>query len=220
MNPNQSAHSIPPPAAAARMHGAMHVVQARTPARQNRAEYLRRCSEHDCTEIHAILSDITEPFRVESRMPAGWTQNILRTALATGMTVWAYERHGIMLGAVCIRKLASASVIAHIAVRPFRRGYGIGGKLLRHAERHAGSPLLVRLDAGAIWTIRFFEKYGYRPVPENSSSHMLDMHWGIAAEDRDLHIVLAGRNCCRQATSKNLKALSEPAQQRDEGEQG
>ncbi len=49
---------------------------------------------------------------------------------------------------------------------------------------------------------------------------MLDMHWGIAEEDRDLHIVLAGRNCCRQATSKNLKALSEPAQQRDEGEQG
>ncbi len=86
------------------------------------------------------------------------TQNILRTALATGMTVWAYERHGIMLGAVCIRKQASASVIAHIAVRPFRRGYGIGGKLLRHAERHAGSPLLVRLDAGAIWTIRFFRE--------------------------------------------------------------
>lgn len=198
----------------------MHVVQTRTPARQNRAEYIRRCTEHDCTEIHAILSDITEPFRVESRMPAGWSQNNLRAALASGMTVWAYERHGIMLGAICIKKRASASIIAHIAVRPFRRGYGIGGRLLRHAERHAGSPLIVCLDAGAIWTIRFFEKYGYRPVPENSSSHILEIHWGIAAEDRDLHIVLAGRNCCRQAPGRNPKALSESARQRDQGEQG
>lgn len=220
MNRNQSAHSIPPPAAAERMHGVMHVVRARTPTRQNRAKYIRRCTEYDCTEIHAILSDITEPFRVESRMPTGLTQNILRTALASGMIVWAYERHGIMLGAICINKQASASVIAHIAVRPFCRGYGIGGRLLRHAERHAGSPLVVRLDAGAIWTIRFFEKYGYRPVPENSSSHMLDRYWGIAAEDRDLHIVLAGKNCCTQSASKNPTALTESVRWPDEGEQG
>ncbi|NLI28880.1 MAG: GNAT family N-acetyltransferase [Nitrospiraceae bacterium] len=224
MNPNQSApyrltypsrRSLP-----RRLHRVGHLEHPAPQHLTGSPVHIRRCNASDCAEIHAIITDTTEPFRVESRTPAGWTQDNLRTALSSGMTVWAYERYGVMQGIVCIEEHSPASIIAHIAVRAFRRGYGIGGRLLRHAERHASTPLLVRLDAGAIWTIRFFEKYGYRPVLENGSSHMLDRHRKIAAEDRDLHITLARRNCCRHTPSKNLRALTESGQQRDEREQG
>jgi GNAT superfamily N-acetyltransferase len=129
---------------------------------------IRQCRESDAAEIYEIISDKTEPFRFEQSNIPPLPFDKIKTSLECNPSAWAFESRNTLYGVIMIKQTPAGHFISYIAVRPFRRGLGIGGKLLRHAERACGLSLLVCLDKSAVWSMRFFEKYHYRRTSNES----------------------------------------------------
>jgi hypothetical protein len=54
-------------------------------------------------------------------------------------------------------------------------------------------PVLVGTWAAATWAIRFYERNGFRLVPEAEKARLLRAYWTIPARQVDVSVVLAAR---------------------------
>jgi len=50
--------------------------------------------------------------------------------------------------------------------------------------------LLVGTWADAKWAIRFYERHGFRLVPDDEKDLLLDMYWMIPVRQRDTSVAL------------------------------
>jgi N-acetylglutamate synthase-like GNAT family acetyltransferase len=93
------------------------------------------------------------------------------------------------------------TLIRHAYVRTTERQKGIGGKLLKHLYEISATPVLIGTWADAKWAIDFYQKHGFRLLPEAEKNSLLRKYWTIPERQAETSVVLADSSWISQAYS-------------------
>lgn len=155
----------------------------------------RPCCESDFGMILTVVNDAAVAYRgvipddcwSEPYMPA----EELAGEIAAGVAFWGYEDEGELLGIMGLQEVGDVVLIRHAYVRGAHQGSGIGSRLLDTLVAQTRAPLLVGTWAAATWAIRFYERHGFRLVPEAEKDGLLGRYWSIPARQTAASVVLA-----------------------------
>jgi GNAT superfamily N-acetyltransferase len=115
----------------------------------------------------------------------------LRTEIAGGVRFWGYEMDRELVGVMGLQERDDVDLVRHAYVRTSRRQHGIGGTLLRHVEALTTRPILIGTWAAAAWAIAFYQKHGYRLLPDAEAARLLKVYWNIPDRQLETSVVLA-----------------------------
>jgi GNAT superfamily N-acetyltransferase len=105
------------------------------------------------------------------------------------MTFFGWEEDGQLTGVIGFEPVKDVTLVRHCYVLSDRQRQGVGSALLRHAmARTRTKRLLVGTWADAGWAIRFYEKHGFRLLPDGDA--LLRTYWHIPARQRVTSVVL------------------------------
>lgn len=90
-----------------------------------------------------------------------------------------------------LQPVQDVTLIRHAYVRTESQRRGIGAHLLSHLRKLTAGPVLIGTWTDAAWAIRFYEKHGFRIVPEEQKDGLLKRYWGISERQIETSIVLA-----------------------------
>ena len=112
-----------------------------------------------------------------------------------GGTVFVASRDGRMLGFAAIEPLDGASYLDQLSVRRAAMRTGVGRQLLARAMDHAASvPLWLTTYAHLPWNAPWYERVGFRRVPEESCGdgirhHLREERAALPAPDQRIAMV-------------------------------
>jgi GNAT superfamily N-acetyltransferase len=158
---------------------------------------IRKCNDADTTTIFAIVNEAAEVYR--GVIPADrWHEPYmpleeLESEIADGVEFWGYEADGMLLGVMGIQDKGPVCLIRHAYVRTGRQHGGIGSQLLRHLESIIDKPVLIGTWADAVWAVAFYQRNGYRLLPEAEKNRLLRTFWRIPERQVETSVVLADR---------------------------
>lgn len=158
---------------------------------------IRRCEERDFDFIWAIINDGAIAYK--GIIPADrWhepymTREELRREINDGVAFWGYELDGELAGVMGIQPVQDVTLIRHAYVRTNYRNQGIGARLLVHLQQSTASPMLVGTWTDAVWAIRFYEKHGFRLLPDAIYQVVIRRYWKIPDRQIETSVVLADR---------------------------
>ena len=118
------------------------------------------------------------------------TQEELKRQIDEGVHFWNYNEDGKILGVMGIQ-FKDVTLIRHAYVRTSERKKGIGSKLLAHLLIKATTLLLIGTWADAKWAIEFYQKHGFRLLPEEEKNNLLRKYWTIPSRQIETSVVLA-----------------------------
>jgi GNAT superfamily N-acetyltransferase len=105
------------------------------------------------------------------------------------MTIFGWEEEGKLVGVMAFQAVKDVTLIRHAYVIPSYQRKGIGSKLLDHLKLMTKTKeLLVGTWAGAIWAIIFYQKHGFRLMP--NKDELLKMYWNIPQRQIESSMVL------------------------------
>jgi len=105
------------------------------------------------------------------------------------MSFYSYGKNGELIGVMGIQTLGDVTLIRHSYVLPNRQRKGIGSMLLNHLIQIAPSKrLLVGTWRDAKWAIRFYEKHGFKLLP--NKDNLLRKYWIIPERQIETSVVL------------------------------
>jgi GNAT superfamily N-acetyltransferase len=93
-----------------------------------------------------------------------------------------------------IEHVRDVDLIRHAYVLPGNQGKGIGTQLLAHLENASSRPILIGTWKDAVWAIEFYERHGYRLVPEGRKEALLRKYWRIPDRQVETSVVLEQRS--------------------------
>ena len=88
----------------------------------------------------------------------------LRDEIAAGVCFWGWLGNDGLGGLMGVQDVDDVTLIRHAYVAPRHQGTGVGCRPLAHFMGLPHRPLLVGTWADAAWTVRFYERHGFRPV--------------------------------------------------------
>lgn len=156
---------------------------------------IRTCDERDFELIWEIINDGAQAYR--GIIPADcWNEPYmsrekLAHELAHGVAFWGWEDGGRLVGVMGQQQVRDVILIRHAYVRTIQQGSGVGGRLLRHVQKYAGSPILVGAWVDAVWAIRFYERHGFRLVEATHKDRLLEEYWTVPRRQSEVSVVLA-----------------------------
>ncbi len=105
------------------------------------------------------------------------------------MTFFGWEQEGRLVGVMGFQPVKHVTLIRHAYVLPDYQVRGIGTKLLDHLKRLTSTRrLLVGTWADAIWAIAFYEKHGFKLMP--NKDELLRTYWDIPQHQVEISVVL------------------------------
>jgi N-acetylglutamate synthase-like GNAT family acetyltransferase len=105
------------------------------------------------------------------------------------MTFFGHEEEGKVLGVAGYQPVKDVTLVRHIYVLPEHQRRGIGSKLLSYLMGMATSrQILVGTWEAATWAIRFYEKHGFKLLP--NKNELLRRYWKIQERQIEPSIVL------------------------------
>ena len=119
------------------------------------------------------------------------SKNELETQINEGVQFWNYEKDNEILGVMGIQFKNDVTLIRHAYVRTVARQKGIGGKLLNHLINMAKTPVLIGTWKDASWAIRFYQKHGFRLLPDEEKNKLLKIYWTIPERQVETSIVFS-----------------------------
>jgi N-acetylglutamate synthase-like GNAT family acetyltransferase len=164
----------------------------RPPAEE--AIVIRRCTSADIPVMDAIINEAAQKYR--GVIPADcWHEPYMSRAeleheIAAGVEFSGWEEHGELIGVMGVQHVKDATLIRHAYVRAAQQGRGIGGKLLKALNEGVTGKLLIGTWADASWAIGFYQRHGFRLVPQPEKDRLLDTYWTISPRQRDTSVVL------------------------------
>jgi N-acetylglutamate synthase-like GNAT family acetyltransferase len=117
----------------------------------------------------------------------------LEGEIEEGVEFWGCEEQGELVGVMGIQDKGDVCLIRHAYVRPDRQQAGIGTRLLEHLESMTEKPILIGTWADATWAVAFYQRNGYRLLPEAEKNRLLRTYWRIPERQVETSVVLAGR---------------------------
>jgi GNAT superfamily N-acetyltransferase len=161
---------------------------------------IRTCSPQDFGAMLGIINEAAAAYRAFIP-PAEWNEPYmpaqeLSSEIAAGVHFIGYDEQDALLGIMGLQDVGNVALIRHAYVRPSCQHRGIGSAL--HWELHARTekPLLVGTWARASWAIRFYQRHGYRLVPEGERESLLRRYWSIPDRQIAASVVLADDRWC------------------------
>jgi len=156
---------------------------------------IRQCGDADLAAMFEIVNDAAMAYR--GIIPADrWQEPYmpleeLRHEIAAGVRFWGFEDESGLVGVMGIEDKGDVTLIRHAYVRTARRGQGVGTRLLCYLESTTRKPILIGTWAAATWAIAFYQKNGYRLLPEDEKNRLLRTYWAIPERQVETSVVLA-----------------------------
>ncbi len=163
---------------------------------------IRPCTEADLTRILHVINQAATAYRGvipddcyhEPYMPL---EELL--AESREMTFFGWEESGELVGIMGYQPIEPGSptgrqppavtLIRHAYVLPDRQRTGVGSALLQHLVGLTTTPrLLVGTWAAASWAIAFYQRHGFRLLPDGDL--LLRAYWHIPDRQRETSVVL------------------------------
>jgi N-acetylglutamate synthase-like GNAT family acetyltransferase len=153
------------------------------------------CEKNDFNQISEVINDGAQAYRGvipadrwhEPYMP----ESELQKQIDEGVQFWKYVDNGQIAGVMGIQHKGDVTLIRHAYVRTASRNKGIGSKLLEHLCKTTPTPVLIGTWATAQWAIGFYEKHGFKLLPEDEKNRLLLKYWSIPARQVETSVVLA-----------------------------
>lgn len=168
---------------------------------------IRRLDKKDFEGILAVINDGAR--RYKGVIPAEcWhepymTAKSLENDIAAGVVFYGYEENGGLLGVMGLQDFPEVTLIRHAYVLTSEQGKGIGGKLLKDLLAKTEKPVLIGTWRDTAWSIRFYEKHGFKVLQKKDISEQLRIYWKITDAHRDSSVVLADEKWFRQHSEAN-----------------
>jgi GNAT superfamily N-acetyltransferase len=105
------------------------------------------------------------------------------------MTFFGWEERDKLVGVMGFQPIKDVTLIRHAYVLPDYQGKGIGTKLLNHLKQMTSTNrLLVGTWADATWAIDFYQKQGFKLMP--NKDELLMKYWDIPNRQIETSVVL------------------------------
>ena len=156
---------------------------------------ISRSENKDLKDIYEIINDAATAYRgiiPDDRWHEPYmTEGELQKQIDEGVQFWKYTEDGKIIGVMGIQFKGDVTLIRHAYVRTTERKKGIGSKLLEHLATISSTPVLIGTWADAKWAIAFYQKHGFRLLPEEEKNNLLRKYWTIPDRQVETSVVLA-----------------------------
>lgn len=120
----------------------------------------------------------------------------LKEEIEAGVRFYGWEEGGHLFGVAGIQALKDTTLVRHVYVLPECQGRGIGTRLLEYLMGLTKTPeILVGTWADATWSIRFYEKHGFKLVSSTEKDKLLRTYWNIPKRQVETSVVLRKVSC-------------------------
>jgi len=156
---------------------------------------IRKCVAADFDALLAIINVAAQAY--QGVIPADcWhdpymSADELRGEIAGGIDFWGFEQNGRLVGVMGAQAVQDVTLIRHAYVLTECRRQGIGARLLEFLLNRADRPVLVGTWAAAGWAIAFYERHGFRLVPQDRKAALLRKYWAVPERQIETSVVLA-----------------------------
>jgi len=163
---------------------------------------IRPCTEADLPRVFQVINDAATAYRGvipddcyhEPYMPLEELQ-----AESREMTFFGWEESGELVGIMGYQPIGPAcpagsqpptvTLVRHAYVLSDRQRAGVGSALIQHLVALTTTPrLLVGTWAAASWAIDFYQRHGFRLLPDGDL--LLRTYWHIPDRQRETSVVL------------------------------
>ncbi len=151
-----------------------------------------KCQPNEAERIYFIINEAAKVY--EGVIPADcyhqpyMTMNELKREMGR-MTFFGWEVNGELVGVMGFEPIKDVTLIRHAYVLPQWQNQGIASKLLNHLKGLVTtSRLLVGTWADAYWAIDFYQKHGFRLLP--NKDELLKTYWDIPQRQIETSVVL------------------------------
>jgi len=153
---------------------------------------IRKLSHKDMNVIYEIINQAARAYRGvipddcyhEPYMP----KQKLRREMES-MIFFGWEEEGQLVGVMGFQPVQDVTLIRHAYVLPNYQRKGIGTRLLTHLKQMTKTKcLLVGTWADASWAIDFYQKHGFRLMP--NKDELLTRYWNIPQRQVETSVVL------------------------------
>lgn len=153
---------------------------------------IRECRPEDTEALYAIINKAAKAY--QGRIPPDcyhepyMPPEELRAEMRR-ITFFGWEERGALVGVMGIERVKDTTLIRHAYVLPHCQRRGIGSQLLAHVRELTTTPrLLVGTWADAPWAIDFYQKHGFRFLP--NKDELLTTYWDVPGCQREVSVVL------------------------------
>ena len=150
------------------------------------------CQPEDIDRIYFIINEVARAY--EGVIPAGCYHQpyMPRDELEREMKrmiFFGWDVGGELIGVMGFESIKEVTLIRHAYISPRWQRQGIGSKLLSYIrDLVTTSRLLVGTWADARWAIDFYEKHGFRLLP--NKDELLKTYWDISQRQIEASVVL------------------------------
>ena len=163
--------------------------------RANAPRVTRPCRGDEFDTVLAIVNDAAQAYRDvipadrwhDPYMPA----DALRAEIAAGVAFTACEIDGEVAGVMGGQSVRNVDLIRHAYVRPVHQGRGVGAALLGDLTARTTRPILVGAWTAATWAGAFYERHGFRLVPDDVKAPLLRTYWTVSERQIETSVVRA-----------------------------
>jgi GNAT superfamily N-acetyltransferase len=114
----------------------------------------------------------------------------LRAEIASGVRFFCLRREGRVAGVMGLQPVADVALIRHAYTLTAEQSTGVGSRLLEHVRRQTDRRLLVGTWKAATWAVRFYERRGFRGVPDEEKARLLRRYWTVPERQIEESVVL------------------------------
>jgi len=153
---------------------------------------IRKCQTSDAKRIYFIINEAAKAYG--GVIPADCYHQPYMPMDELGqemkrMTFFGWEVNGELVGVTGFEPIKDVALIRHAYVLTQWQRQGIGGKLLNYLEGlTTTSRLLVGTWADARWAIVFYQKHGFKLLP--NKDELLKTYWDIPQRQIETSVVL------------------------------
>jgi GNAT superfamily N-acetyltransferase len=152
---------------------------------------IRRCEPADMEAMYRVINDGALMYKGVIAWDC-WHEPYMSTAELMRemkeMSFFGWEEEGRLLGVMGFQPMEEVTLIRHAYVLRNQQRRGIGSSLLRYLEGLSKTRLLVGTWSDAIWAIQFYEKHGFRLLPDKDE--LLRKYWNIPQRQIETSVVL------------------------------
>ena len=153
---------------------------------------IRQCQPQDVSRIYFIINEAAKAY--EGVIPADcyhqpyMPMEELEREMKR-MTFFGWEVNGELVGVMGLESIKDVVLIRHTYVLPQWQRQGISSRLLGHLKGLVNAPrLLVGTWTAARWAIDFYEKHGFKLLPDKDE--LLKSYWDIPQRQIETSVVL------------------------------
>ena len=149
-------------------------------------------SEKDTSIIYDVINKAASVYRgiiAEDcyHEPYMSKQELLREL--QNVIFFGWREKNRIVGVIGFQKVMDVTLVRHAYVLPEYQKKGIGTSLLNHVKQMTKTKyLLVGTWADAVWAIQFYQKHGFKLMPEKDK--LLRQYWDIPQRQIETSVVL------------------------------